>query len=245
MLFNTTDYLTVVNTYIGPRLHAMAANKSQALERAFLAEEYAPQTVLFPCFSLAAVGLADIGYDVTVCIDTNSAAIVAQQFPQLKVTKQSLLELADANQKFDAVIAVDEYITYAEFEEQQIALLHALLDVAEELVLVSVRDYKNMPQHNYQFDEPFGFSKDNNDVTVLHRRTWKEHDRQAWQSQWYVVNSNNQQWTSPLIDRRTMYFKQLAKFSHDYGIDRFTVLKGASYKPAFSKHYEFLAGIRL
>jgi hypothetical protein len=68
-------------------------------------------------------------------------------------------------------------------------------------------------------------------------------DRNGWQTQVYHINGKSITTWGP-FDRRAMFFKQLAKFSHDAGAAGFNVHKNLMYKSLIKKNYEHVISIR-
>jgi len=60
----------------------------------------------------------------------------------------------------------------------------------------------------------------------------------------YEIGKDNSLTTYGLFERRTMFFKQLAKFSMDAGAVNFLVHKNLMYKSLIKKNYEHVISIQ-
>jgi hypothetical protein len=144
---------------------------------------------------------------------------------------------------FDYVIAPDELLTYADNEEQQRQLLSLISKIANIAFVTTIKDYKNMYSNQRYFEEPFVLRTDSGDAIVVRKREWDQTDRQAWVQENFIIH-NKELYICKHYNRRTMYFKQLAKFSSDLGSKSFEVDKKNMYKPAFSKTFEYVVTIK-
>ena len=160
-----------------------------------------------------------------------------------KVHEGELADFVAQGKQFDWVIAPDEWITYADTEEDQKQMLSQVSKIARKGLFTTIKDYKNMYANQRYFEEPFVLRTDTGDAILIRKREWLQQDRQAWWQQNYVIH-NEKLMTCPWTKRRTMYFKQLAKFTADLGAHSFTVEKQNMYKPAFSKTFEYVVVIK-
>jgi len=67
-------------------------------------------------------------------------------------------------------------------------------------------------------------------------------DKNAWTTTVYEMQDKNTIVTGP-FDRRSMFFKQMAKFSIDAGAKEFYVHKNLMYKSLIKKNYEHVISI--
>jgi len=186
--------------------------------------------------SVVAHGLANLGYDVS------SIEGIETDHPNLKNHSSSFEELLSSGAQFDYVIALDEWLCTAKTEQEQINKITSLPQIALKGFYTSVKDYKNMSSRDRFFEEPFDLKSDNGNCIIVRKRDWDSNDRQAWIQRNYVIQNDNLQVIEPR-HCRTMYFKQLAKFSHDAGAKDFRVDKKLMYKPLFSKAFEYIVYI--
>jgi len=175
--------------------------------------------------------------DITVVDDTDWYGL---DLPTtVKTHKGELADFVAQGQQFDYVVAPDEWITYAENEQQQMQTISMVSKIARKGFFTTLKDYKNMYANQRYFEEPFVLRNDENDAIVLRQREWDSVDRQRWTSKHMIVRGDEvircKSW-----QRRTMYFKQMAKFCTDAGATRFLVEKENMYKPPFSKTFEYV-----
>ena len=79
----------------------------------------------------------------------------------------------------------------------------------------------------------------NSKHTYLESHDWDIKDRSIWKTTVYEIDQTSNELTAyGAFDRRTMYFKQLAKFSLDSGANNFMVHKNLMYKSLVKKNYE-------
>ena len=155
-----------------------------------------------------------------------------------------LNEFVEEGATFDVVIAPDDYFTYLETEEDQIIACEQLCEITTQMIVVTTRDYKNLPQQQRQFDEPLAFEYETGkDVVLFQRRKWDRLDRQAWKNYFYAITEEGTHILGP-TNRRTIYFKQLAKYMHDCGVKEYKIQRNLLYKPLFAKYYEHIITIK-
>ena len=165
-------------------------------------------------------GLNKMGSDVT---KLDGLPYYGEEPCACKVHEGELADFVAQEQSFDWVIAPDEWITYAETEDQQRQMLSMISKITRKGFFTTVKDYKNMYANQRYFEEPFVLRTDKGDAIV--------------------IRGEELVMCEP-ARRRTMYFKQLAKFTHDLGASSYTVEKQNMYKPAFSKTFEYVVCIK-
>ena len=168
-------------------------------------------------------GLRKLGYDCVDC-DTDPGQLLA------------------AGETFDYVIAADEWLTLAETEDEQREKLAMLAKLCHVGFFTTIKDYKNMTYNQRTFYEPFQLKISSGDAILLKHRKWNPHDRQQWTEVAHVIKDKQLVHTSQCI-KRTMYFKQLAKFTSDIGSKNFQVEKKLMYKSLFSKNQDYIVYI--
>lgn len=160
-----------------------------------------------------------------------------------KVHDGELADFVAQGKQFDWIIAPDEWITYADSELEQKQMLSMISQIARKGFFTTIKDYKNMYANQRYFEEPFTLRTDTGDAIYIRKREWLQQDRQAWMQQNYIIHGEDLILCGP-FKRRTMYFKQLAKFTADLGATSFAVEKQNMYKPAFSKTFEYVVCIK-
>lgn len=151
-------------------------------------------------------------------------------------------QLVAAGETFDYVIAADEWLTVAETEDDQRHKVKILSELANIGVYTTVKDYKNMTYNQRNFYEPFQLKNSTGDVILFKHRRFDTSDRQRWTEVNYAIHDDKLIHTSS-VNKRTMYFKQLAKFASDVGSKSFQVEKKMMYKSLFSKNQDYIVYI--
>ena len=154
----------------------------------------------------------------------------------------NLNNIISQDKKYDYVIAPDEYFVNFATEEDQIKEIYKLSQLTNKGLYTTLKDYRNMHVSQRFFQEPFDVKQDNGDSIIIRKRDWHKEDKQSWVQREYIIKNDELIVCDP-VDCRTMYFKQLAKFSSDAGGKTFQVEKKQMYKPLFSKTYEYIVYI--
>lgn len=220
------------------KFEELAKFKADTILETLQDKEY--KTVLSLGFSLVAYGLALKGYEVHIikccgdCVDNFDKV-------DFKYVRGSLEDHANTGQKYDLVLAVDQATTYVDTNYNQQQMVNNLAELTGKTLVTTLRDYKNQKPQERIFDEPFYIKYDGSkERIVLNHRKWDQQDRQAWDHYIYIIDENQEMVSVGPIKRRTMYFKQLAKFLHDNDVQDFTVHKSPMYKSIFSRNFEYI-----
>ena len=217
------SYLASI-TNIGRNFDAVAEVKTKSMLNNFEDIDVSKSTFLLIGPSIVPWGLYKMGGDVTVV--------------------NGIKNYGDAECKCKHHEGeLDEMLTYVDTEEQQKQLLSLISKIANTAFVTTIKDYKNMYSNQRYFEEPFVLRTDNGDAIVVRKREWDQTDRQAWVQENFIIH-NKELYICKNYNRRTMYFKQLAKFSSDLGSKSFEVDKKNMYKPAFSKTFEYVVTIK-
>lgn len=234
------SYLASI-TEVGRNFDSIAEVKTKSMLNNFEDIAVGNSTFLVIGPSIIPWGLYKMGGDVTVYKGIKDYGNVECK---CKHYEGELADFVGQGIKFDYVIAPDEFLTYADNEEQQKQLLSLVTKIADIAFITTVKDYKNMYSNQRYFEEPFVLRTNNGDAIVVRKREWDQTDRQAWVQENFVIH-NEELYICQRYNRRTMYFKQLAKFAYDLGSKSFSVDKKSMYKPAFSKTFEYVVTITL
>ena len=157
----------------------------------------------------------------------------------VKVHGGELADFAAQGIQFDYVIAPDEWITFADSELEQQQMLSMISKVTRKGFFTTLKDYKNMYANQRYFEEPFVLRHNQGDAIIIRQREWDSTDRQRWINNRIIIRNDEVIRCTPNA-RRTMYFKQMAKFCTDVGATAFSVEKDNMYKPPFSKTFEYV-----
>jgi hypothetical protein len=225
-----------------PKLNDQIARKQEILDGVYRVENLEPTTVLFVGFNPAIVSCRAKTLAVTEISDT------AQEWLKSRGVKFTYIDpakLSNYTKKFECVIAMDEYFTFAESDAEQQVKIAKICNLATSFVISTLRDYKNQDFKDREFSIP-ALIRNSGEIkifTELH--DWDLSDRNRWNTMVYEIdNPSNALTTYGQFERRTMFFKQLAKFSMDAGAVNFLVHKNLMYKSLIKKNYEHVVSIQ-
>ena len=146
------------------------------------------------------------------------------------------------DKSYDVVVAVDEYLTFAETDQDQRDLIDSLARITKTCIITTLRDYKNQDFKNREFSLPIvvrGTSK----RIYLENYDYDPVDRNLCNATNYVIDDSSVDIIGP-FHRRNLFFKQLAKFSLDAGADSFLIHKNIMHKSIIKKNYEHIITIK-
>jgi len=195
--------------------------------------------------------LADIGFRPTTVFFAAYnpvAELLTDQFEvylpseQMHYTTNDDIMIAPDGMKFDCVIALDEFLTYQSDEAAQKAALEKLADVCNGWLITTLMDYKNLAPYKKNQVEVLHDYK--SDAILLEQNSADPSDKQRWSSYFYAVTDHKTLDTYGPVSRRTMYFKQLAKYASDLGSTNYIVQKNTLYRGFGRKHWEHIITIR-
>jgi len=148
----------------------------------------------------------------------------------------------DQPRKFDIIVAFDEYLTFADNEDHQKNKIDSLCKLANNLVITTIKDYKNQEFKDREYSQPAIIKADNKLTAYTEIHDWDIRDKNAFTTALYQL-SGKETLCCDIFNRRTLYFKQLAKFSSDSGAESFLVHKNLMYKSLIKKNYEHVVSI--
>jgi len=144
--------------------------------------------------------------------------------------------------KYDVIVALDEYLTFADSDLDQKNKIDNLCRYAENVIVTTVKDYKNQDFKEREYSQP-AIIKNNNTLTAFTEiHNWDTKDKNVWNTAVYQLNDMQSQ-CKGIFTRRSLFFKQLAKFSMDNGATDFLVHKNLMYKSLIKKNYEHVISI--
>ena len=155
------------------------------------------------------------------------------------ISTKTLVDVLTSGQTFDYVFATDEYFTKSLTEAEQILSIQEISKLTKVALYTTLKDYRNMPASQRFFQEPFGVKTPQGEAVIIRKRDWNKTDKQQWTNREWIIQNDELTVCTP-VECRTMYFKQLAKFSSDAGAKNFQVEKKQMYKPLFSKSFEYI-----
>ena len=224
-----------------PKFNDVVARKQEILDGVYRTENLQPQSVLFVGFNPAILSTKAKTVAVTEITDR------AQQFlteQGVKFTYIAPEELSTYKKSFDCVIAMDEYFTFAESDQEQQDKIAKICNLATAFVISTVRDYKNQDYKDREFSTPALIRNSGDYKTFVELHDWDLKDRTRWNTMVYEIGKDSSLVTYGQFERRTMFFKQLAKFSMDAGAVNFLVHKNLMYKSLIKKNYEHVVSIQ-
>jgi len=225
-----------------PKFDDQVARKQEILDGVYRTENLEPQSILFVGFNPAIVSCRAKNISVTEISDAAMKFLTSQR---VKFTYVDPKKLSEYSKKFDCVVAMDEYFTFAKSDEQQQEKIALMCSLAQAFVVSTIKDYKNQDYKDRDFSQPTLVRGNSGHKMFVENYIWNPVDRTLFTSMLYEVAEPG----SVLIpygtfDRRTMYFKQLAKFSMDNGAANFLVHKNLMYKSLTKRNYEHVVSIQ-
>ncbi len=152
-------------------------------------------------------------------------------------------DIVGNHEKFNLVVAVDEFLTFADNETDQQQNISKLCGLSNGLVITTLRDYKNLDFKDREFSTPALVRTEEGSRIFLEHHEHDATDRNAWQRTVYQIE-NRVLDTYGKFNCRNMFFKQCAKFSIDAGAREFLVHNNIMYKGIIKKNYEHVISMR-
>jgi hypothetical protein len=239
-----TEYTDAVLAALkfNPRLDDVVARKQEILDGVYRVENLDPTSVLFVGFNPAIVSCKAKTLAVTEISDDAQAWLKSQG---VKFDYIAPKDLVNYKKKFQCVVAMDEYFTFADSDQAQQDKIAEICGLATAFAISTLRDYKNQDFKDRDFSMPNMVRNNGNSKVFLESHDWDQQDRTRWNTMVYEVDRASNSLTSyGVFERRTMFFKQLAKFSIDAGAVNFLVHKNLMYKGLTKKNYEHVVSIQ-
>jgi hypothetical protein len=224
-----------------PKANDVVARKQEILDGVYRTENLDPTSVLFVGFNPAMLSCTAKHISVT---EISDIALSFLKSKNIKYTYIDSTELGNYTKKFQCVIAMDEYFTFAKNDQEQRDKITNICSLATEFVISTIRDYKNQNFKDRDFSQPIMVRNGSDFKLFVENHDWDLKDRTLWNSMIYEISADNKLTTYGIFHRRTMFFKQLAKFSMDAGAVNFLVHKNLMYKSLIKKNYEHVVSIQ-
>jgi hypothetical protein len=155
-----------------------------------------------------------------------------------------LVDLAqEPAKKFDVIIAVDEYFTFADNDLEQKSKVDLLCSLCNSFIVTTLKDYKNQDFKEKEFSQPIVVRGVDSKKIYFEHYEFDLRDKNFSLGTNYIINDSDVTVIGP-FPRRNMYFKQLAKFSLDAGASNFLVHKNLMHKSIIKKNYEHIITIK-
>lgn len=206
-----------------PNLQSLSLPKAQSvIMAAFKEASHRPKNVLSLNENWATIFLKEQGLDVT------------------------LLQDIDSNATYDTILALDETLCRFNSEAtQKQAILNLLNHLSPNgLMLISLRDYRNGNFHRRPLGDTVLNEIDGEEYVTVEANSLDPVDKQAWNQKMYLIQNSQNLEVINCGERRTLYFKQLAKYSADYGNTRFGIYKDIFWKGIWRRTPEHIAWIK-
>jgi len=242
--------MTKFDIYSDSMLSAFVANahtndvikkKYEIVQGVYDFYNYVPDSVLFVGFNPAMLYAQNQKILVT---EVSQAVRNYLDNANVKYTYIDYKELNQHNKSIDVVVAFDEYFTFAESDQAQQEQIGLFCSVSREFLISTLKDYKNQDYKDREYSQPVLVRNGTTKKTYIESHDWDLRDRATWKTTVYEIDqTSNELVAFGPLNRRTMYFKQLAKFSLDSGAGNFTVHKNLMYKGLVKKNYEHVISI--
>lgn len=225
-----------------PKLQEVVARKQEILDGVYRIENLDPTSVLFVGFNPAILSCRARTVAVT---EISDRALKFLDNNGVKYTYIDSDNLSDYRKQFECVVAMEEYFTFADSDQDQQNKIAKICSLATAFVISTVKDYKNQDFKEREFSQPALVRNGSNTLSFFEAHDWDLRDRTHWTTMVYEIAEPNSNMTAyGPFERRTMFFKQLAKFSMDAGAVNFLVHKNLMYKSLIKKNYEHVISIQ-
>jgi hypothetical protein len=242
MTFTTYTDAILSALKFNPRIEDVIARKQEILDGVYRTENLDPQSILFVGFNPAIMSCKAKELSVTEISSSSRDWLVSRG---VKFNYINPIELTKYKKQFDCVVAMDEYFTFAGSDQEQQEKIALICSLATAFVVSTIKDYKNQDFKDRDYSQPVTVRNGSNQKLFVENHDWDLKDRNSWNSMVYeITEPSSSLVTYGLFDRRTMFFKQLAKFSIDAGAVNFLVHKNLMYKSLIKKNYEHVVSIQ-
>ena len=242
MNFSTYTDSVLSALIFNPRSDDVILRKQEILDGVYRTENLEPQDILFVGFTPAILSCKAKNISVT---EISDAALDFLKSKNIKFTYIDPAELEKHQKQFQCVVALDEYFTFANSDQEQQNKIAKICNLATDFVISTIRDYKNMDFKDRDFSSPATVRNNGTSKVFIETHEWDLKDRTRWNTMVYEIEAPSGTLTTyGLFERRTMFFKQLAKFSMDAGAVNFLVHKNLMYKSLIKKNYEHVVSIQ-
>lgn len=224
------------------RLNETIIKKQEIIDSLEAYHNLSPVSVLFVGFSSFIFAQYNANIYITDIDDQIQQYLTSQGISYTYIPRS---ELKNYYKKFQVVIAVDEFFTYSDSDQNQRDLILEISDLVTDYLITTLRDYKNQDYRDREFSQPTVLKKSNGSQIFLEAHSFDGQDRSLWNSAIYqITNPNNILTVYGSFNRRVMYFKQLAKFSIDAGATNFLVHKNIMYKSLIKRNFEHVITVK-
>ena len=218
--------------------HEIIAKKKEILDEIIEHHDQSVSEILFVGFNPGILGYNDLPIYVA------EVSSEAQEFLVRSNVKFTPVDLKNPKQKkFSAIIAFDEYFTFAASDREQKEKFDRLCGLCDSFIATTLKDYKNQDFKDKEFSQPILVKNVDSKKIYFEHYELNSFDRNASLGTNYAISDDDVSIIGPFA-RRNMFFKQLAKFSLDAGAKNFLVHKNLMYKSIIKKNYEHIITIK-
>lgn len=222
-----------------PKAQDLIQKKQEILHAVAVHAKSEPKSILFVGFNPMMLATTCRNISVTEITDDTKKYLDDCGIKYVYIADSDI----DAHsKKFDWVVAGEEYFTFAGTEEEQRAKIEKLADLASGMILTTLRDYKNLDFKDREFSQPLAVHSGKDSKLFVEYHHYDFSEKNAWTSTVYELTGSESVMYGPFA-KRSMFFKQLAKFSIDAGAKEFFVHKNLMYKSVIKKNYEHVISI--
>ena len=220
------------------RQQEVVAKKTEIFNTIFEIHNFAPEKILFLGFTPMA--LACTNKQIYVAAISQDAVNFLQE-------QGKTVTVVDINDKkyqkyFDCVVAMDENFTFADSEDSQRDVVEMCASLTTDLIITTLRDYKNQEYKDREFSQPAAIRTGASVTAYLEFHDIDFRNRAQWRTTVYEMGA--EMYKHGPFARRTMFFKQMAKYTKDAGAVDFMVHKNLMYKSLIKKNYEHVISIK-
>jgi len=223
-----------------PKTQEVIDKKKEILQSISLHYKSSPTSTLFYGFNLMMLGSSSKQLAVTAITDQTKKYLDSLNIKYVYIKED---DLGQYKKQFNWVVVGDEFFTFAKSEQEQMNNIQAISGMAKDLVITTLRDYKNQDFKDREFSQPLAVHNQNQTKIFLEYHDYDFSDKNSWNTTVYELDGSVAQ-VSKAFARRTMFFKQMAKFSIDAGAKDFYVHKNLMYKSLIKKNYEHVISIK-
>lgn len=198
-----------------------------------------PTNILFVGFNPAILKMTNANIYVADISDAVAAYLDRQGVKYQRVDVNNL-----ESKLVDVTVALDEYFTFADSDLTQKSLVNRLADITRQIVITSLKDYKNQDFKEREFSHPVAVKNSSSKKIFFEGYDYDPVDKNLFYGINYILDDEGIMTAGPFT-RREMFFKQLAKFCLDAGAKNFLVHKNIMYKNLIKRNYEHLITIEL
>lgn len=230
--FSTYSNAILEAFVLNPKRQDIVQKKQEILDSVFEYYHAHPSSLLFVGFNPAVMAAEEYADNIYI----TQVSDKVRSFLDEQGVRYSYVDDV-RGQKFDCVIAMDEYFTFSNSDDAQRDAINQFCDITTEILITTVRDYKNQEYKDREASQPAVIRGPDSMNTFIEIHDWDFKVKNSWKTDVYRLSGLESEYLGR-YDRRAVFFKQMAKFSLDAGASDFRVHKNLMYKSVLKKNYE-------